>query len=212
MKKELQTKKESVTQKPAKNNQGIVGPYPPKLTDVPMYDPQTGEPNPKYEKLTGKKNPLTEIRKVGASKSMLVPPNFEPKTKNRFLVKFPEEMKIKPFFVASINLPIIKNERVGLLGFHFGTHRHISDFELEMIDYIGNSKSKTNIKTINEWFFKEKNFNLDIELLDATGVIYEKIELGDCLISKIDFGELNYDDKSLLKYKLTLKTNRLDIL
>lgn len=26
------------------------------------------------------------------------------------------------------------------------------------------------------------------------------------------FGELNYDDKSLLKYKLTLKTNRLDIL
>ena len=52
MKKEFQTKKESVTQKPVKNNQGIVGPYPPTLTDIPMYDPQTGEPNPNYEKLT----------------------------------------------------------------------------------------------------------------------------------------------------------------
>lgn len=211
MKKEFQTKKESVIQKPEIKAKTIVG-YPPKLIDIPMYDPQTGEPNPKYEKLTGKKNPLAELRKVGASKSMLLPPNFEPKTKNRFLVKFPTEMNIKPFFVSSVNLPIIKHEKVGFLGFIIKTNTYVSDFELEMIDYIGNSKSKSNIKTINEWFFKGKEFNLDIELLDATGVIYEKIELGDCLISKIDFGELNYDDKSLLKYKLTLKTNRLDIL
>ena len=212
MKKEFQTKKESVTQKPVKNNQGIVGPYPPTLTDIPMYDPQTGEPNPNYEKLTGKKNPLAEIRKTGASKkSMLPPPYFEPRTKNRFLVKFPEEMKIKPFCVASINLPIIKNERVDFFGIHFKTNTYVSDFEIEMIDSISGG-AKSNIKTINEWFFKEKQFNLDIELLDATGVIYEKFALGDCLISKIDFGELNYDDKSLLKYKLTLKTDRLDLL
>jgi hypothetical protein len=175
-----------------------------------MYDPQTGEPNPKYEKLTGKKNPLAEIRKTGLSKSMLLPPNFEPRTKNRFLVKFPEEMKIKPFFVSSINLPIIKNERVNFLGINIKTKTYVSDFEIEMIDSIAGG-NKSNIKTINEWFFKGKEFNLDIELLDATGVIYEKFSLSDCLIVKIDFGELNYDDKSLLKYKLTLKTDRLDL-
>ena len=31
--------------------------------DVPTHDPQTGELNPYYEELTGKKNPLTEEKK-----------------------------------------------------------------------------------------------------------------------------------------------------
>ena len=30
--------------------------------DIPTYDPQTGELNPYYEELTGKPNPLVEIK------------------------------------------------------------------------------------------------------------------------------------------------------
>ena len=45
---------------------------------IPTHDPQTGEPNPHYEELTGKKNPLVNKRNKSGTKKE----EEKPKEKN----------------------------------------------------------------------------------------------------------------------------------
>ena len=45
---------------------GVVKPKP--TSDIPTYDPQTGDLNPHYKELTGKENPMGEYNKVGILK------------------------------------------------------------------------------------------------------------------------------------------------
>lgn len=65
MKKEFPIKpiKEGTTKSNVKksNGKGRQAPPPPAVKkDIPLFDPNTGEPNPLYEELTGKPNPLLD--------------------------------------------------------------------------------------------------------------------------------------------------------
>ncbi len=189
-------------------------PAPPKLTNVPMYDPQTGEPNPHYEELTGKKNPLVQIREIGASNNgMLTPSNFEPKKTNRFLVRFPEALGIEPFLVSELNLPVVtvnKSRSIGITALAIlGVNNiKVSDLEIKMID----DSVKPKIAAMYSWLTDYTKFDMKIETLDPKNVVIGVMKLKDCHFTRIDFGSLGYSlESDIYNYTITISPSSIKV-
>lgn len=195
-------KKSNVRKKTIKN----VKPTPPKMSDIPMYDPQTGEPNPFYEELTGKRNPLTCIREIGKTEGMLVPPNFEPILKNRFLVILPESLGIKPYQITEVSLPSIETKEWGL----FGLKRHVtSSLSLSIIDSVNQPK----LGLIHAWLKDYTNFDMVIEQLDPKNIVIQRFEIKGCNFTRIDCEVLNYakSNDEIYNFKVEISTTSLEI-
>jgi len=217
MKKEFPIKPEPIKEGKTKSNTKKnndkgrqAGPPPTKV--IPMYDPQTGEPNPHYEKLTGKKNPLAILRETGESleNEMLVPPNFQPVMRNRFLVKFPESLGIKPFMVKEITLPVVsmlKARQPGLSQiFSSMPMMKISDLEIKLIDSATNPLLHK-IHSIMRDYIK---FTMSVETLDPMGVVIGELKLEDCFINRIDYGVFGYSlSDNLYSYTVSITPNSL---
>jgi hypothetical protein len=205
-------KKDVILNKPENKVKTIIG-YPPKLRDIPMYDPQTGEPNPHYEKLTGKKNPLAQIREIGASNNgMLVPQNFEPKKINRFLVQFPEALGVEPFLVSEIKLPsIARNKTYGSISISrmLGViDLDISDLEIKMID----DSVKPKIAVMYSWLQDNTKFDMKVQTLDSKNVVIGLMTLKDCYFTRIDFGSLGYSlDSDVYNYSITISPSSIKV-
>lgn len=213
MKKEFPIKPEK-NKKKKKNNatKAIMGQYPPKLINIPMYDPQTGEPNPHYEELTGYKNPLEILRKTGKSleDEMLVTPNFEPVLRNRFLVKFPDSLGVKPFMVREITLPVVsmtRPRRLSVVHLLDSTPLlKISDLVIKLID----SATDPILHKINSIMRDYIKFTMSVETLDPMGVVISEIKLEDCFINRIDYGVFGYSlADNLYNYTISITPNSL---
>jgi hypothetical protein len=191
--KEVKTKKKKV-----------VPPTPAIAKDkIPLFDPYTGEPNPNYEDLTGKINPL--LLNWKKEDFYNVPQNFQPKLKNRFLVVFPKELNIKPYFVTEVKLPSMEVNR-GV----FGTHSYLSTpLELTMID----SSTEPRLPVLFSWFKDYTKFDLSIEQLDPMNVIIQKFSLKKCLITRVDCESMSYrnNDSDLYNYKLSIMSDSFNI-
>jgi hypothetical protein len=177
-----------------------------KRNKVPMYDPQTGEPNPLYEKLTGEKNPLEIIRNTSKNleNQMLIPPNYQLKHKNLFLVIFPDEIKIEPFFVRSVKLPTSKTVTLPIVG-----PVNVRHSATEII--LNESINSSFVKKIFEFQKSLSKFSYHIEQLDPTGVVIQKFCFNGCLLKTINFGELNYNTNGLYEIKLEIDSDSYSI-
>lgn len=218
MKKEFPIKsepiKEGKTKSKTKKSNGKsrqASPPPMLKKDVPMYDPQTGQPNPYYEELTGEKNPLEILRKTGKSleNEMLVPPNFQPVLRNRFLVKFPESLGIKPFMVTDIILPVVsmlKPRQPGLTQLFTKSPFEISELEVTMMDSVTEPK----VKQLHSILKDGIKFNMSVETLDPMGVVVTELKLFECLITQLNLGQLGYKmEDNLHKIKLSIRPNMM---
>lgn len=219
MKKEFPIKPSPIKEGKTKSNvkksdgKGRQAPPPPMLKkEILMYDPQSGEPNPNYEELTGERNPLEILRQTGKSleNEMLVPPNFQPVLRNRFLVKFPESLGIKPFMVTDVILPIVsiqKARQPGLSGLFSTTPNvKISDLEVTIMESVTEPK----VKQLHSILKDGIRFNMSVETLDPLGVVITEMRLNDCLITQIDLGMLGYKmEDNLHKLNITIKPNSL---
>lgn len=208
MKKEFPIKPSPIKEGKTKNNtkksdgKGRQAPPPPMKKDVPLFDPNTGEPNPSYEKLTGKPNPLLDNWKKEDFNN--IPQNFEPILKNRFLVVFPENLDIKPYYVTDINLPtetMVKS---------WGRYEvETTNLEIKMID----SATSPKLPLFHSIFRENTKFNMAIEILDAKNIIVQRFELQHCIINRIEYQNLNYGygDNQKYEYRLTITPQRFDI-
>jgi hypothetical protein len=183
-----------------------------KKNEIPMYDPYTGEANPYYEELTGKKNPLLgknedDISKTKNGNNHNLPrlgkdikiPEFG--RKNRFLVILDKELGIEPFFISSIDGPKIKFDNVKVLGIK----THIKKYEIEDIVLKFKSPLQNQInKKLWDMGVNQKYFDLKIEILEPNGVIYENWIMTGCLIKSVDFGKLDYTDSSFSECELVI--------
>ena len=156
-------------------------PAPPVRNEIPMYNSQTGEPNPHYEELTGKQNPLLEMRKSNIHSKMPLP--YEPKKKNRWIVTFPESMGINSWAVYKTKRPtyrVIEKKIFGVL-----LYKKIvwDEIKIEFHDPIGPSTSQL---LMCDFKPKEK-FDYKLELLDPTGVVIEQWEINSCDVKSVDF-------------------------
>lgn len=176
-------------------------PKPPARPEVPMYDPQTGEPNPHYEELTGKKNPLLEIRKRTTTSPSLIP-QFEPKRQNRYKVSLPQHFAIPEYCVAKTSRPKLISKPSKSL-FSSAVERVWDDITFEFYDPIVVSVSESLIKIAEEWV--DEPFKYTLEMLDPTGRVIEAYEIGDCEIVSIDLGDLGYGLDGIATCSMTVK-------
>jgi len=170
--------------------------------DVPLFDPNTGEPNPLYEELTGEPNPLLGIWKKEDFYN--VPQNFEPILKHRFLVIFPEELKIEPYLVTDIKLPIMSvTKKWGRIEFH------TSDLELKMVDSVKNPK----LPLIHSMFKEYGKFDMVVEQLDAKNISCKRFVLKSCCITRIDCETMSYGnpDNEMYNYRVIITPYDIDI-
>lgn len=203
MKKESQPKNTLIKGK-SKKTTIVKPPMVPSIEkEVPLFDPNTGEPNPLYEELTGKQNPL--LTKWNKEDFFNAPQNLQPKLKNRFLVVFPTELKIKPYLVTEVKLPSTEKHKS-----IFGMDYYISSsLELTMID----SVEEPRLPVLFSWFKDSTKFDLSIEQLDPRNIIIQKFNFKSCLITKVDCDSMSYrdNDSDLYNYKLTISSNGFDI-
>ena len=183
-----------------------------KKKEIPMYDPFTGEINPYYEELTGKKNPLLgkpvdalSNTKNGNNHNLprlgknIVLPEFG--RKNRFLLILPKELGIEPFFISSITSPKVKFDNVKVLGIK----THIKKYEIEDMILKFKSPLQNQInKKLWEMGVNGKRFGMKIEILEPNGVVYESWLMTGCLLKSINFGTLDYADSSFSECELVI--------
>ena len=184
--------------------------------EIPMYDPQTGEPNPDYELLTGKPNPLlapkTSIRfdpkeySGDFDTSLLIPNNVEYKRKNRFLIQLPEDMGIEPFLINYFILPTLSFEQQSLLGMRFATKKVYSDVAFE----IKETEEMSIFKAFKDKMESRKPIKVNVEFLNPTNVVIDKWEING-FISSLSMSPLKYNSEGFLTVTVNLKVNSLDL-
>jgi hypothetical protein len=192
-----------------------------KKLEIPMYDPYTGEPNPHYEELTGKKNPLLDkpenriesTKKGDNHKSTslkygkdYVLPEFG--RKNRFLLMLPKEFNIEPFFVSSVSGPNIIYDNVRILGIKTCLKKYyVEDVHISFNVPVSNQI----MKKLYDTTVKNKKFCFSVEIIDPTGVVYENWDFNGCSIKEIHFDDLSYDNDGIMKTNLRISVGQYTI-
>ena len=152
---------------------------------------------------------------------MKMPVPYEPKRQNRFIVRFPSSLGINEWFVESASRPSIK---VGATEIQFlNTSTYVAgrfdwdEIKVTFKDPIGPSAAQA----LMEWFrlhaesvtgrmgyaagYKK---NVDLEMLDPTGVVVEKWILEGTFMTDLNFGTLSYSQDALADISATLRMDR----
>jgi len=140
---------------------------------------------------------MEQIKKVGYE--------LEPKKKNRWIVKFPAEFEIEPYFVNATQRPSIRLVDNKIV---------VSDITFTFIDTIGPSVSEKLMnltRTAIERPSFARHFSYELELLDPIGNVIEKWKISDCTIKSVNFGELDYGNSEILKCIMTITVGNAEL-
>lgn len=152
---------------------------------------------------------------------MKMPIPYEPKRKNRFILRFPSSLGINEWYVETAARPKIT---IGSTPIPFlNTSTYVAGrFEWNAIsvtfrDPIGPSASQA----LMEWvrlcaesvtgrmgYAAGYKKNIDLEMLDPTGVVVEKWILEGTFLTDVDFGNLGYSDDGLASITASLRMDR----
>lgn len=152
---------------------------------------------------------------------MKMPIPYEPKRQNRFILRFEASMGINEWYVTSTSRPKAKIKDVEIPFLNTSTYVagrfNWDPIQVKFKDPIGPSAAQA----LMEWFrlhaesvtgrmgyaagYKK---NVDLEMLDPTGVVVEKWILVGCFLTDLNFGELNYSQDELATIDATLRMDR----
>ena len=156
---------------------------------------------------------------------MKMPVPYEPKRQNRFILRFPSDLGINEWFVESTARPniTIKSTEIPFLN----TKTYVAgQFEWAEIpvtfrDPIGPSAAQA----LMEWvrlhaesvtgrmgYAAGYKRDVDLEMLDPTGVVIEKWKLQGCFLTKVDFQAVNYAQDGLQTIQASLRPDRCILL
>jgi hypothetical protein len=152
---------------------------------------------------------------------MKMPVPYEPKRQNRFIMRFPSSLGINEWFVETANRPSITinsteiqflNTSTYVAGrFTWGT------INLKLRDPIGPSAAQATMEWIRlcaesvtgrMGYAAGYKKNVDLEMLDPTGVVVEKWIYEGCFITTANFGGLGYSQDGLAGIDITLRPDR----
>jgi len=152
---------------------------------------------------------------------MKMPVPYEPKRQNRFILRFPSTLGINEWFVESASRPHIT---IGATEIQFlNTSTYVagrftwSTINVTFRDPIGPSASQA----LMEWvrlcaesvtgrmgYASGYKKNVDLEMLDPTGVVVEKWILEGTFMSDVNFNTLDYKSDALATITSTLRMDR----
>jgi hypothetical protein len=152
---------------------------------------------------------------------MKMPIPYEPKRANRFILRFPSTLGINEWFVESTSRPhiVIKDVEIPFLN----TSTYVAGrFNWQTIpvvfrDPIGPSATQA----LMEWvrlhaesvtgrmgYAAGYKKNVDLEMLDPTGVVVEKWILEGTFLTDVNFNALAYNNDNLATINCTLRMDR----
>ena len=147
-----------------------------------------------------------------------MPLNYEPLRKNRWLLRFPADLGIQEWWCKSANRPKINQEAKAIEFLNTETYV-VGRYKWESIqvvlrDPIGPSASQA----IMEWvrlhsesvtgrqgYAAGYKRDVELEMLDPTGVVVSKWVLKNAFITSADFGGLDYSQDDLAEITITLQ-------
>jgi hypothetical protein len=152
---------------------------------------------------------------------MKMPIPYEPKRQNRFILRFPSTLGINEWFVESSSRPHITINPVPIP--FLNTETYVagrftwSTINVTFRDPIGPSASQA----LMEWvrlhaesvtgrmgYAAGYKKNVDLEMLDPTGVVVEKWILEGTFLSDVNFNQLAYNTDALATITATLRMDR----
>jgi hypothetical protein len=152
---------------------------------------------------------------------MRMPVPYEPKKKNRFIFRFPTPLGIQEWFVSSGSRPSITIEEVEIPFLNTSTYV-AGRFNWETIDVtfrdpIGPSAAQA----LMEWvrlhaesvtgrmgYAAGYKKDVELELLDPTGVVIEKWILQGTFLTNVNFNDLDYSSSDVADISATLRFDR----
>ena len=152
---------------------------------------------------------------------MKMPVPYEPKRQNRFIMRFPSPLGINEWFVESANRPsiTINSTEIAFLNTSTYVAGRFTWTTIPVVfrDPIGPSAAQA----LMEWvrlhaesvtgrmgYAAGYKKNVDLEMLDPTGVVVEKWILEGCFLTNLNFGELNYSQDELATIDASLRMDR----
>ena len=156
---------------------------------------------------------------------MKMPIPYEPKRTNRFIMRFDSSLGISEWFVESTSRPniTIKSTEIPFLNTktYVAGQFEWAEISVTLRDPIGPSAAQA----VMEWvrlhaesvtgrmgYAAGYKKNVELELLDPTGVVIEKWLLESCFITKADFQGLDYGQDGLQKIQMSLRPDRCILL
>lgn len=152
---------------------------------------------------------------------MKMPVPYEPKKQNRFIFRFPSSLGINEWFVTSGQRPSVTIDEVEIPFLNTSTwvagRFRWESIDIKFRDPIGPSASQA----IMEWirlcaesvtgrmgYAAGYKKDIELEMLDPTGVVVEKWILQGAFITKGDFGSLDYNVGDLAEISTTIRYDR----
>jgi hypothetical protein len=152
---------------------------------------------------------------------MKMPIPYEPKRNNRFILRFPSTLGINEWFVETAKRPSIKINATEIPFLNTSTYVagrfNWNEIAVTFRDPIGPSASQA----LMEWvrlcaesvtgrmgYAAGYKKNVDLEMLDPTGVVVEKWILEGTFLSDVNFDSLAYNTDALATISATLRMDR----
>jgi hypothetical protein len=152
---------------------------------------------------------------------MKMPIPYEPKRQNRFIVRFPSSLGINEWFVETAARPSIKIASVPIP--FLNTETYVAGkfawdpISVKFRDPIGPSAAQA----LMEWvrlhaesvtgrmgYAAGYKKDIDLEMLDPTGVVVEKWILYGTFLTDVNFGQLSYGSDTLADITASLRMDR----
>jgi len=152
---------------------------------------------------------------------MRMPVPYEPLRKNRFILRFPDELGIQEWWVSTTSRPKYTSAEVEIPFLNTSTYV-IGRFNWESIsvtfrDPIGPSASQALMEWVRlhsesvtgrQGYAAGYKKDVELEMLDPTGVVVQKWILQSCQLNDVDFGGLDYSSSDLADITATLRFDR----
>ena len=152
---------------------------------------------------------------------MKMPFQYEPKRKNRFILTFPSSLGINSWYVESASRPTITIDKKEIK--FLNTETYVSstfkwgEITVKLRDPIGPSAAQAAMEWVRlhaesvtgrMGYAAGYKKDVDLEMLDPTGVAVEKWILQGCIITKAAFGEVSYTGDDIMTVDLSLQPDR----
>ena len=147
-----------------------------------------------------------------------MPLNYEPLRKNRWLLRFPADLGIQEWWCKSASRPKITQEGKAIEFLNTETYV-LGRYKWETIqvtlrDPIGPSASQAVMEWVRlhsesvtgrQGYAAGYKRDVELEMLDPTGVVVSKWILKNVMLTDVDFGGLDYSQDDLAEITMTLR-------
>lgn len=147
-----------------------------------------------------------------------MPLNYEPLRKNRWLLRFPADLGIQEWWCATAKRPTIKQEGKDIPFLNTSTYvvgRYTWDeMQVTLRDPIGPSASQAVMEWVRlhsesvtgrQGYAAGYKRDVELEMLDPTGVVVSKWILKNTMCTSADFGDLDYSQDNLATITMSLR-------